>query len=496
MSFLDQVMEAEALAVSPPTRNWSEQQDAVFTAVGDQSTNILIQAVAGSGKTTTIIRAMDFAGPAPCFLAFNKAIAVDIASKVSTGTVKTLNALGHRIVTQMLPGAELNARKSQDILASLMGKESQEYRDYGYVTSRLMGLAKNQAIDATDPSMAALEMEELVEAYGLDIPSDMINTLCGVAARALLIGFEDTASFDFDDQLYLPVMNRWLFPQFSDIFVDECQDLSTIQHLMLNALQNRGARVVAVGDRHQAIYGFRGALTDSMDQLRRKFQMLELPLSTTYRCPKLVVTEAQVYCPHIQAREGAAEGEVLWAEHDPRLFPAGQMVICRNNAPLFRAVMQHVRAKSPCKVMSNFLEQFQGFIRSLKARDMPHLRQKLDQWYEREMEAAKKKHQRGRQFGIRDRYETVKLLAEEFRTIPEMLALVARLAEGHGGPTFSTVHKAKGLEADDVCILRPDLIPAIYAESAEQRAQEFNLLYVAITRSRQKLVYGQRLERD
>jgi len=69
-------------------------------------------------------------------------------------------------------------------------------------------------------------------------------------------------------------------------------------------------RVIAVGDRFQSIYGFRGAGTDSMDIFQRRFQMRALPLSVSYRCPVAVVEHAKQWVPQIEAREDAPWGFV------------------------------------------------------------------------------------------------------------------------------------------------------------------------------------------
>jgi superfamily I DNA/RNA helicase len=53
--------------------------------------------------------------------------------------------------------------------------------------------------------------------------------------------------------------------------------------------------------------------------------------------------------------------------------------------------------------------------------------------------------------------------------------------------TCSSVHKAKGLEADRVWVLRPDLMPFPKARPGEEMLQEENLKYVAYTRVKQEL---------
>lgn len=503
------LLDAELEAAPRSQRIWSPFQDDVFSAVkAPAQHNLLIQAVAGSGKTTTLIEAMNFSLGRSLFLAFNKSIALDIASKAPGKTVKTLNALGHWQWMQNRGGARLDAKKVQGIIKALMG-DGEEFKAFGYTLARVVGLAKNccfgldiEEVDqisqphSPDLSASAFEVStsrfiELIEHYQFDIPFEDLPRYAEICAKALKASSEDWDTFDFDDQLYMPALAGWEYPCYDTVFIDECQDLSPIQHLMLVKLAQQGARIIAVGDRHQAIYGFRGAATDSMDLLKKRFHMQELPLSISYRCDHAIIQEAQYYCPTITAREGAGAGAVLSRDgEDPQLFTS-ELVLCRNNAPLFRTILRHYRAKSPCRVLSNFLESFQGFIRGFKTTYTSDLQTKLDSWFERERDAALRRGFRGKIAGLQDKYDTLSLFCREFTETADIIRCVQRLGECTSGPTLSTIHKAKGLENEKVYILRPDLLPSPFAETPEEKQQENNLSYVAITRAKRELVYGE-----
>jgi UvrD-like helicase C-terminal domain len=69
-------------------------------------------------------------------------------------------------------------------------------------------------------------------------------------------------------------------------------------------------RIIAVGDRNQAIYGFRGAHSASMDEIENRFHARTLPLSVSYRCPQAVVLKAREWVERIEWAEGAEEGYV------------------------------------------------------------------------------------------------------------------------------------------------------------------------------------------
>lgn len=502
MNLLDSNLPAQS--IHPVDREWSEYQQAIFSAAEDPSLNILIQARAGSGKSTTLVAAMGYAPGSSLFLAFNKAIAEEIRPKVgSSGDVKTLNALGHGLMMRNARSSELDARKVINLLKGVMGEGNQDYKDFAYTLSRAVGLMKNCAFGLDGKTVDVQSVIDLIDSYQMDIPFDRLAALSTYALRAFELSIQHQNTFDFDDQLYLPLLNGWAYPFYSNVFVDECQDLSPIQHLMLQRMAEAGSRIIAVGDSHQAIYGFRGALTDSMSRLQKRFSMKELPLSISYRCALSIIAEAQQYCPDILAREGAPQGLVIdrnavpeyddgeTAEvEDPKLFLHGHLVLCRNNAPLFRAILSHIRAKSPCRVLSNFLDSFQGFILGFKVKTTRELLSKLDDWLTREKEAAEKKGFKGKIAGLKDKYETTKLLCEEFQWVEEMISAVKQLGEGRVGPIFATVHKSKGLEAESVYILRPDLMPSPFATTEDARQQEANLIYVAITRAKLSLTWG------
>lgn len=483
MSLLDD------LAVEPPIDKplqASEFQQAIYSAVQNQDENLLVEAVAGSGKTTTLKECSRLASGSSIFLAFNKAIAEDIRTKVNCD-VKTFNALGHRLWAENRPQAQLDFKKMPRIIKGIMGDSSDE-REFGYQLSRVVGLAKNNAF-GINYHPAAEDFVDLIEAYQLDIPFDRLESFGTICREAFEQSRLDDKSFDFDDQLWRPIYENWTYPSYSNIFPDECQDLNPIQHEMLTKMALGGSRIVAVGDRHQAIYGFRGASHDSMDQLKSRFAMLELPLSISYRCAQSVVERAQKFCPSIQWREGAPLGAVIQHESDVDDF-GRYMVLCRTNAPLFRQILAYVRARKPCQVMSNFLDSFQGFIRGFKSTFTSDLRTKLDRWFERELEAARAKGKKGKIAALYDKYETVSLLCKDYSKVEDMIQMVKRLGDSRSGPIFATIHKAKGLEAEHVYILRPDFLGGFGESTKEQQQQEDNLHYVAITRAKETLVYG------
>jgi DNA helicase II / ATP-dependent DNA helicase PcrA len=197
--------------------------------------------------------------------------------------------------------------------------------------------------------------------------------------------------------------------------------------------------LVAVGDPRQAIYGFRGADSNALKNIKKEFNAIELPLSISYRCPKSVVREAQNYVSHILPSETAPEGTVE-ALVSLKLtdFKPNDMVLCRFKVPMIQLAYRLLGARIPADEKRDMIDTI---IRYSSART------------------------------------TRELIGEVEALFGEDTKNVVRL---------STIHKAKGLESKRVFWLDP-----YYSIKRKQKEweleQEENLKYVAVTRSQDYL---------
>lgn len=471
---------------APATREWSPEQKAIYAASETSSENLLIEAVAGSGKSTTLIEISNRLGGKSLALAFNKAIAEELRPKFQRSDVRTFNALGHRMMMSKRPGAKLNQFKTYNWLRARMSPEL--YEGQAKHINRVVSVAKGTGMGILEPIEPRM-FRQIVDAYLPELDPDSIGPVAQLSMEAFKGVLQDANEFDFDDQLYVPVNEGWTFPAYDVILPDESQDLNPIQHMMLAKLGDRGARIIAVGDRRQAIYGFRGALANSMDFLGATFMMKEFPLSTTYRCSLAVTALAKTIVPQIEPRLGAPEGLVKHLDDYPEIssYEDGDLILCRNNVPIFSMALQFIKARMPCRVLANFLDEFDKFVESFKAKDIHVLLSRLEAWYAKQKSDCEERGQWGKLEGITDKYGVLKAFAPEFRTIGELLYAIRQLASSQRGPRISTIHKAKGLEAKNVYLLRWDLLPSPRATSDEAITQEDNLRYVAITRAKLNL---------
>ncbi len=533
----------------PPEKIFEEtpEHTNIFAAIESRShCNAMIDAVAGSGKTTTVIKGMRRVpkGKKIGFFVFNKRNAVEIQPKLPpNATACTLNSLGHNGWTTYarangLPSPKINAYKTVDIVRDVIAADDNAddttYRSYGSAVLKLArfgkayGIIPDSARTLRGPGYASLApslrpdtpetWEHLVDFHAIQLiegddkggkrAKGRVATLTdlervvGYARGVLRAGLKETAVIDFDDQLYMTYAYNAPVKQYDRIFLDETQDLNQLQKELVVRAMAPGARIVAVGDECQAIYGWRGADADSMANMQKQFDMVELPLHVSYRCPQAVVAVARRYVPHIKSHPSAPMGTVIEVAKpltDVSVL-VGDMVVCRTNAPLVKACYGLIRRRIPATVLGrNIATELLSLVKtlssSIKDNELPLFNEELDTWEQSEIRRlSSKENTEDKIAAVQDRAETVRVFIEMSKNIPEITRNIGDMfsdrKEGEAAAnvvTLCTVHKAKGLEADRVFILDFDQMPSKWAKKPWMKIQENNLIYVAVTRAKKHL---------
>lgn len=485
---------------------WSQYQEAVFNFIENPNNgSCVINAVAGSGKTTTIVEAAKRAarqGYSVLFLAFNKSIASELTTKMQGYNrieCKTLHAHGFKALLKASAtklGTD-NAKwykyvKSNIPTLSSFNLEEKEQNTFAHNTNALLQLCRINLI--TEGHLD--DIVAVAQHHGIDCQWDeyqAVNTLLSICYR-----LEDT--IDFTDMITLPctmACKRYI-TKYDLIFVDECQDLSKAQQtLLLNSLTPKG-RFIAVGDPKQAINGFCGADNESFYNLVKKANGHELPLSVCYRCGSDIIKLAQSIVPNILPFEGACKGEVIADATDLTNVKYGDMIICRKSAPLVSLCLKMIANGISAKVKGKDLaEGLKKLIEKQHAKNIHYLYDHLD----KELDGIKKRVERSglctnidnapSVVNFMDKLECIKVIAESCTSISQIINKLDTLfADYTNGScvTLSTIHKAKGLEADNVFIIVPNKLPLTYKGQQEwEFEQEMNLKYVAITRAKKCL---------
>lgn len=485
----------------------SKYQQAIYDFVESGSGSGVVIAVAGSGKTTTIEGAAKKVPPEKevVFVAFNKAIVDELRARGVKA--QSLNGMGFAALRSHLDSNRfrLDTRKTSMIMDEHMN--SQTLAIYGQGLRKLVGLAKAHGLLPKSCEGVGLTMDteqnwaDIIEKYGIEFERDGKPEEAIEFARKILVKSiqwaEDELLIDFDDQLYLPVIWQARFFQYDLLFVDEAQDVNLVQRAMLKMALKPGGRLIAVGDPKQAIYGFRGADTDSIDNIKKEFDAVELPLSVSYRCPRAVVAEAKNYVPYIEPSETAPEGSVTTLpEVYPELFENTDGIVCRNTAPLIDLAYKLLRGRKACRVLGREIGQgLVTVIKKMNADTVEELDERLVKYRDREVRKLMAKGKEEQADALTDRISTIQIfmdqLKETDRTISRLIQTINDLFTDNnkGLLTLCTVHKSKGLEFPRVFILNRELMPSKWARQDWQRQQEYNIIYVAITRAKESLCY-------
>ncbi len=472
------------------TRTWSPYQTSIFAFIESGTGNAIIEAVAGSGKSTTIINGMKKARGTTIFLAFNKAIADELKSKGVNA--RTFHSLTFSPVMQASGQRNPEPNKLRALVNEHFGDDK---KLYGNFAERLVGLARGVGIGCLVPD-SEIAFIELCDHHALELENEAAEFGRAIElSRKLLDLCNADKRVDFDDMLYRAVKDGIVLPKFDFVFVDEAQDTNPIQRAILHKIMKPASRLVAVGDPAQAIYGFRGADSDSLNMIAQEFNAIRLPLTITYRCPTSVVTYAQQWVSHIEAREGAPEGAVLelGTKWSPTDFKAGDLLVCRKTAPLITTAFKFIRANVPVTVMGREIGQgLKSLITKMNATDVDKLHTKLEAYMEREVEKARAKQDDAKVEAISDKVGSLLFLIDGLREDRRTIADLERgidwlFANKDDAVIFATIHKSKGLEAKRVWWLGRSECPAKWARQPWQKEQELNLCYVAATRAIEEL---------
>lgn len=271
------------------TLQLSPEQLAVVSAATGSTSNLLISACAGGAKTTTLIECARAIGPGRrlVFLAFNKDIATELSSRVpyfvqaSTFHSFCYDALGAFLGRK----PRVDSNRCRWLLKEMVPN----WKDRKEVEDTVLGLVSRVKASA---STSDCYISDVADRYGYDVGEYEM----GLVSRIITCCLDpQPKTIDFDDMLWLTLRLNVKFPPVAVVFLDEAQDTNGVQRALLARMLTPTGRLIAVGDPHQSIYGFRGADSDAMVALQRDFSMTELPLSVSYRCSQAVVKEAKKY---------------------------------------------------------------------------------------------------------------------------------------------------------------------------------------------------------
>lgn len=469
--------------------NWSIEQKAIFDWYAQEDGNVVVEALAGTGKTTTIKESFTYCHPDVSrilYAVFNKRNQKEAQVKITEKRVdvKTLHALGYSYILKVWPGVKADNNVEYDRImkqAPFAGKE-----EVG-LTAKLVGLLKNTGINAT-----ASDACKICQDYDLDFGDRQDRWITVALASMQAAKIKDPAGrISFDDMVWLPVACSWVKPIYDLVTIDEAQDMNLPQLTMARQACKPNGRIAVVGDSRQAIYGFRGAVQNGMGMMKTILNAKTLSLTTTYRCPKEVVAQAAKYVPAYKAADSAPEGKVATINQAglAQTVAVGDAILSRLNAPLMPLTLSLLRRNIPARIEGKDIgKQLIGMIKSLKARSIPELLEKITKWREKQtarLQPVKNSEKRIEQ--VSDIAETLQAISEGASSVTDAEIRLQNIFQdtdetSKPAVVLSSVHKAKGLEWKRVFLLSETF-------RAGRGGEEENIYYVALTRSMSELYF-------
>jgi DNA helicase-2/ATP-dependent DNA helicase PcrA len=480
-----------------PRIKGSPQQEIIWAAIKNEIDNIEVNARAGTGKSFSMVEGLKRVptNQSSRFVAFNKSIADELKTKVpSNSGACTLHSLGNAALREQGYKPKLDQWKVHNLIENYFGRNFLSRPEIGAV-AKLIGFCKNNLLDGTDSTA----LQEASFELGVD---DRLTPERIAAVPALLEECrENTAIIDFDDMVWLPIALDLPIRKYDFLVVDESQDLNKVQQqLTLRA----GNRIVVVGDPFQSIYAFRGADTNAMSNMKEALSPCKsFPLTVSRRCPQAAVELVKGLVPDFECLPDAIDGEVRQSSEQDMigLVQGGDMILSRVNAPLLSLAYKLLKQDIPAKVQGRDIgEGLRAAINRIEpdaTANVKVLLTKLQDWENQETSrilAAYRYNVESKLAVLQDRVDCIRCLTEGCTTVNDTLNRIKALFSDErqtskGIVLLSSVHKAKGLEADNVWIARPECLPHPMAKTATDQQQERNLAYVAGTRFKKTITF-------
>lgn len=368
------------------------QQDILDFFLNNPQSNMLVNALAGSGKSTTACMLSEHSKTSDLYIAFNASVVEEFKKKIKNPKTKvmTMHSLAYSIMLYNVEqeskdlgekpkgfGSQRSKRtvnldnfKPHKILDEEITKRYGRYIEFakrGFLKDNYVNLYNLCRLTLTDMS-SNKDVSRLIddhvlflyygdEGYSAPDISEITSTLKILDTKSRQ-QFETQGVIDFTDMLWITFnklkYDNWEVPYwalYTNIYCDEVQDFSNIQLNFLKFIKRAKGRYVFIGDFHQAIYNFAGANAQAFNQIPKMFAPVEtFDLPICYRCAKSHLSRVnREYGIPILPRDDAPMGFVKTIDKNKisEYAKAGDMVISRKNKWIAEVVLDLARNGTP-----------------------------------------------------------------------------------------------------------------------------------------------------
>ncbi|MCL2931937.1 MAG: UvrD-helicase domain-containing protein [Trichodesmium sp. MAG_R03] len=530
----------------------TKEQFNILEAVRDCLTQakkkgLLIEALAGTGKSTMLAEIAKLLkneklSQAECrFVVFGRKNKQDLVDRLSEikweKSVQTLNSLGYEILRDALGKNHKQFRLNNSKYEKIAQEKGylNSHNKWGekvpgklqiFNHSRELAIkSKESFVDLLDKmrlhcyfvdKISSYDIWEIANKYGIEIYKNRLGEITEAICNVLEAGLDDginNLNIDFLDQIWLlwhdqnmykNVFNKWS-NKLKVISIDECQDTDLLQIEFIKLLHKSSNNfIIACGDKNQAIYSFRGCLTDGIDVIAKNFNCDKMPLTANWRCGKKHLKLVRDIYPDIDIKPSptAPEGEIriIKENHFLEIFDSADRSlsffgICRKNAPLLIFAIRLLTAGYPVRIKDRnlgvkLLHKVKEVVKSNYNVDT--FLSQVDSWFEFQANSINKsqeKIQEQKLIELRDYRDCLVALFAKFQPksldnwktgiekIFNELTTTKKIIE------LYTIHSGKGGEGNYTFILYPEKMPIEFEkQSKEEKQQEQHMIYVALTR--------------
>jgi F-box protein 18 (helicase) len=484
--------------------NITPEQAAIVASTGD----IKINAVAGSGKTTTLI---EYARARPAtarvlYLAFNRTVKMEARTRFAAKglrnvQVETAHSLAWAHIVKnsryrVLPAGSYKSHQLVDVLGLPTGEDHEEYVLASHINKFLTYFCNSDKARVSELNYRHIVWEPQAQAF----VERHYATIEGRLRR--LLALMEAGTIEITHDFYLKKF-QLAGPQlgYDYILFDEAQDASGS---MLALFLMQQATKVMVGDTHQQIYSWRYAI-NSLEHA----DFPTYPLTTSFRFGADVAALATQVLDFKSALGPHAPVELSGLGKSTATTT--KAVIGRSNLGLLLKAIEYVSGEHQVQRL-----YFEGNINSYTYADEGASLYDVLHLYNGRSESIKDPL-------IKKMANLNELLAYARQTEDNQLLMLIKIVEDYGNSLielikdikrrqvsdgerhraqvyFSTVHRCKGLEYDEVQLASDFVTREKVADwAALRREQEFssgelsrfneeiNLLYVALTRAKHRL---------
>ena len=478
----------------------SEFHKPIFSEISTPTRNIIIQARAGSGKSTLCRSAVSLhPKEKTLMLMFGAKNAKDMQTKIKSMGIETVTARTyHSVGYGALFSAFGDIKVTNDRMSKILDKHP--------ASSKLFPFQRTEALNfinfvrnysRINPKIINL----LAVKTGLRIKFDGFASSKVSLEEIEKVVFDcikasacppENGEIDTEDMVYLPYVLNLRLPKYNRVYVDEAQDSSSVNRYMAMTCAASANQLIIVGDDMQAIYAWRGADKKSMSNFQKESNSTTFPLPMSYRCSLAVANLVKRrFVPDFQAHPLNREGSVSSIDYSDMLDYAeeGDMILSRTNSTLVRAVFRLFMRGKAARIERSREDKNEDF--GLKFILNKHLDSstkmmlsKIKKWTDVQVSSLEDDEAYAKAADIKEQFNLIMFLAEDTTFVSEIIKKInwlVELSKAENGITVSSIHRAKGAEAKNVFVLESSF------SSKETPEETDNLKYVAYTRAIENL---------